>query len=330
MPQISVIVPVYKVEKYLGRCVESILTQTFEDFELILVDDGSTDRSGEICDEYAAKDDRIRVIHKQNGGVSSARNAGLDAAQGEFVAFVDSDDYVEPDYLQVLCNHNVDLSFCGSVRHLEDGSIKDNLIPTVDKGKNEKKLLQVWLEKGYLCSVWAKLIRKSIINSLRFREDMCYGEDSVFVMSIANRCNTYFCTDKIMYHYVKYDSLTLTKSFSKKHVLSYDALLMYHAQWKKEAGISLDCENLSSSSAKLRLKNAFFVIFENEEISWKEKLNWYRLFFSLKSFAFYMHELFAEYSVLFNRLITLRSPIVLVMYEGSIKLRRKFARKKGM
>ena len=99
MPAVSVIVPVYNVEKYLRRCIDSILAQTFTDFELILVDDGSPDNCGAICDEYAARDARVRVIHKENGGVSSARNAGLDAATGEYVAFVDGDDYCEPSFL---------------------------------------------------------------------------------------------------------------------------------------------------------------------------------------------------------------------------------------
>ena len=93
-PVLSIIVPVYNVEKYLARCIDSILAQTFTDFELILVDDGSTDNSGEICDEYAGKDPRIIVIHKENGGVSSARNHGLDIARGEYITFVDSDDQI--------------------------------------------------------------------------------------------------------------------------------------------------------------------------------------------------------------------------------------------
>ena len=96
MPKISVIVPVYNTEKYLHRCIDSVLAQTFTDWELLLIDDGSKDTSGSICDKYAAKDKRIRVFHKENGGVSSARNLGRDYAQGEWVTFVDSDDYIEP------------------------------------------------------------------------------------------------------------------------------------------------------------------------------------------------------------------------------------------
>lgn len=103
-PKVSVIVPVYNVEKLLQRCIDSILAQTFTDFELLLIDDGSKDKSGEICDEYAAKDSRIRVFHKQNGGVSTARNIGIDKAQGEWIYFVDSDDIVLPSALGTFCS----------------------------------------------------------------------------------------------------------------------------------------------------------------------------------------------------------------------------------
>ncbi|MBA1325633.1 glycosyltransferase [Enterococcus faecium] len=110
----SIIVPVYKVEKYLRKCVDSILAQTFTDFEVILVDDGSPDNSGKICDEYAEKDNRVRVIHKENGGLSSARNAGIDVARGKYLGFVDSDDYIDEDMYEILYEnlkiHDADIS----------------------------------------------------------------------------------------------------------------------------------------------------------------------------------------------------------------------------
>ena len=104
-PFISIVVPVYNVERYLPRCIESILRQTYTNFELILVDDGTPDRSGIICDRYAERDSRIRVIHKENGGVSTARNTGIDAAKGEWITFVDSDDWVSDEYLKTLTTH---------------------------------------------------------------------------------------------------------------------------------------------------------------------------------------------------------------------------------
>ena len=113
-PAFSVIVPVYNAEKTLQRCVDSILAQTFEDFELILINDGSKDQSGDICDEYAAKDSRVKTVHKTNGGVSSARNAGLRIAQGEYIAFIDSDDYIDNDYLLGFKHYDADLIISGA------------------------------------------------------------------------------------------------------------------------------------------------------------------------------------------------------------------------
>ncbi|MDU2552528.1 MAG: glycosyltransferase family 2 protein, partial [Staphylococcus epidermidis] len=107
MSEISIIVPVYNVENYLKKCVESILSQTFTDFELLLVDDGSTDSSGEMCDELKRLDERIKVIHKENGGLSSARNAGIDVAKGKYLTFVDSDDYIDTHMLEVLYKNMV-------------------------------------------------------------------------------------------------------------------------------------------------------------------------------------------------------------------------------
>ena len=116
MAQVSIIVPVYQVETYLRQCIDSILAQTFTDFELILVDDGSKDKSGEICEEYAGKDGRVRVIHKENGGLSDARNAGLEQAAGEYFMFVDSDDYIAPTMIERLYNsiqsESADIAAC--------------------------------------------------------------------------------------------------------------------------------------------------------------------------------------------------------------------------
>ena len=127
-PKISVIVPVYNEEKYLRRCIDSILAQTFTDFELLLIDDGSKDKSGEICDEYAEKDLRVRAFHKLNGGVSSARNIGLDKARGEWICFVDSDDYVNNIFLEKWqLQSTVDLIIQGYWNVVNDGKNKEKV-----------------------------------------------------------------------------------------------------------------------------------------------------------------------------------------------------------
>ena len=121
-PKISVIVPVYNAEKYLYNCINSILTQTFTDFELLLINDGSKDKSGEICEEYVAKDSRIRVFHKENGGVSSARNLGLREALGEYVVFIDADDeFLDENSIQILYQPEFDMSICGYINYNVDG-----------------------------------------------------------------------------------------------------------------------------------------------------------------------------------------------------------------
>lgn len=173
MPQISVIVPVYKVEQYLHRCVDSILAQTFADFELILVDDGSPDNSGAICDEYAQKDDRITVIHQENGGLSAARNAGIDWAfansDSQWLTFIDSDDWIHPEYLQRLLDaalkHQVSISACDFETTTGDD-------PTIPPEHFETML---WTPENFFVEhnvtatiACAKLYRKECFESIRY------------------------------------------------------------------------------------------------------------------------------------------------------------------
>ena len=129
MPEFSVIIPVYNVEKYLGKCIDSILAQTFRDYELILIDDGSLDKSGEICEQYAMKDSRIVVVHQKNGGVSAARNTGIDKAQGRYITFIDSDDSVENNYLSSMYTISEDIDLViGGIKHIEiNGNEYDEL-----------------------------------------------------------------------------------------------------------------------------------------------------------------------------------------------------------
>lgn len=188
MPRISIIVPVYNVEKYLNKCIESILSQSFTDFELLLIDDGSTDSSGKICDEYAAKYDHIVVIHKENGGVSSARNLGLSLAQGEYVGFIDSDDYVDSEMYKTLFenieHYKADISICGF-------KVIDEDINKVERVQDSGKLT-VLDQKGLVaCETdmpWSirldtinKLFRKKAIDGLRFDETLKCAEDTLFL-----------------------------------------------------------------------------------------------------------------------------------------------------
>ena len=186
MPEISVIVPVYNTEQYLSRCIESILKQSFTDFELLLVDDGSTDGSGAVCDAYAEKDERIRVFHKENGGVSSARNRGIDEAYGGFLTFVDSDDLINETCLEHLMSMKSDLVVAG-IKHVK-GNCADFKVPKQAKFISMMDLPMHWNtpEMNYLyCYPVAKRFRKDIIKrkNIRFDENLFYQEDLCFILS---------------------------------------------------------------------------------------------------------------------------------------------------
>ena len=215
MPKISVIVPVYKAEKTLGRCVDSILCQTFADFELLLIDDGSPDRSGRICDEYAAKDSRVKVIHQNNSGAAAARNVGLENASGEYISFADSDDFVAPDFLESLyglsCRSGCDITMCNY--NLTDGGSFEPVLHGFDEGtafdrEGVRKVIFKNIAEcntnGYF-SLWDKLIKAEIIqkNDIRFVSDMSFGEDLCFILDMLIAANGIAFTEKTVYNYIR-------------------------------------------------------------------------------------------------------------------------------
>ena len=206
---ISIIVPVYKVEQYLHRCIDSILAQTYPNLEIILVDDGSPDRSGEICDEYAEKDSRIKVIHQKNAGVSTARNAGLDICTGEYVAFVDSDDYLESDMIQKLQDGigDADLCGCGLIRENQDGSVVSITKPKATCMLPGFTVLHQHYsgENGTLgisdVTSWGKLCRRRLFECLRFREGLFF-EDMHLMPYLYAQCCTVRFLPYAGYHYM--------------------------------------------------------------------------------------------------------------------------------
>lgn len=216
MPKISIIVPVYNVEKYLKRCVDSILNQTFKDFELILVDDGSTDTSGEICDEYSGIDNRVVVVHKKNGGLSNARNNGIDMASGEYLGFIDSDDYIEKDMYEVLYNditkNNADIAICGMYdvyggvpienKNTIDKCVLDNI--TAFKLTLESKILSV--------SAVNKLYKKSLFKELRYPEGKTY-EDAYLTPIILFNSQKIAYNPLPKYYYVHGENSITTNAF---------------------------------------------------------------------------------------------------------------------
>lgn len=215
VPLVSIIVPVYNAEKYLNRCIDSILSQTMTDFELLLIDDGSKDNSGRICDEYAAKDVRVRAFHKPNGGVSSARNLGLDNAKGKWITFVDADDRCSCNYLEHLLSKvddDTDLIISYAVICDSTGE-KAEVYPEYRVNATNFERLFVDSDMHWHTSPWAKLYRASIIyeNSLRFNEMMHIGEDADFLFSFMLITDKIYVSSDTDYYYTCDVSGSLTK-----------------------------------------------------------------------------------------------------------------------
>lgn len=223
MEKISVIVPVYNTEKYLSRCVESILLQTYKNLEIILVDDGSTDKSGEICENYRAKDERIVVIHKKNGGQADARNAGLEVVTGDYIAFVDSDDWLEKDIYE-YCINLFKVTNCDIVDYqcvFSDGKsptktyIKGYKIEIIEG----KEILRDYLYRGQTekapFSVCRKLYKRSLFEKIRFPEGKV-NEDIVTNFRVLMKCNRIVHTNKIGYYYFQGGISTSRGGLKKK------------------------------------------------------------------------------------------------------------------
>jgi len=224
---ISVIIPIYNVENYLSKCVDSVLNQTYQNLEIILVDDGSKDNCGQICDEYAQKDNRVKVVHKPNGGVSQARNVGLDNSNGEFIAFVDPDDYIEKDMLSELKQNleDADLSACGCQKIFENKVIEQLKVKKsvlIDKQKFIKNLFYNGEHKyQYQGFLWDKLYKSKIIkqHNIRFKEEIKYNEDRLFVYEYINKCDKgVFISNYIGYNYYQRDNSAMMQKEYKKEM----------------------------------------------------------------------------------------------------------------
>jgi len=232
-PLISVIVPVYNAEHFLKRCVDSIRSQTYKNFEIILIDDGSTDSSGMLCDNYQALDSRIRVIHKPNGGLSSARNAGLDICSGEYIAFVDSDDYIDSkmyeSMLSCLEEENVDICVCQWQYELSDGQqvvdiskVNPNIFGKKHSSKFAHFLYQGSYENGVVVAVWNKLYHNCVFASHRFAGR--YMEDDNIIGHILSQDYTVFVMDQQYYYYVQNSASLTNQSFGARNIAFLDIL----------------------------------------------------------------------------------------------------------
>ncbi len=203
MPVISVIIPVYNAECYLAECVDSILHQTFTDFELLLIDDGSTDNSLEICKHYAAEDSRVKMFSQTNAGQSCARNRGLDNAKGDYIAFIDADDVVSKDYLRVL--YDMAVKSNARISSVNYSKNKARIISTVSDYQAvnytaDEAIDDTLYQKKLNCSVWGKLIDKKLFQNIRFKENIIY-EDLEIMMRLYECANAVAFSDLPLYFY---------------------------------------------------------------------------------------------------------------------------------
>lgn len=201
---ISIIIPVYKVEPFLEKCILSILNQTFTNIEIIFIDDGSPDNCGKMCDDYAAKDSRITVIHKKNGGLSSARNAGIDIAKGDYLMFIDSDDYVEPDFCEKAYHFVIDNNvLCASFGYYEHWSDRTDEFHT-SKSKlisaNDAIKCLITKDDVIFNFAWNKIYHKSLFNNIRYPEGKYY-EDQGTTYKLFDAANTIYIDPSMLYHY---------------------------------------------------------------------------------------------------------------------------------
>jgi len=281
-PRVSIIVPVYNTERYLHRCIDSILSQTFLDFELLLIDDGSRDCSGKICDFYSQNDSRIKVFHKRNNGVSSARNFGIKQSSGDYITFIDSDDYVSSDYLDKLidCRKHCQLSVSGCYL-VSDGVDTDCQfgIPGVYNLNEFVSTLDSNLDIAPFRSPWAKLFMSEIIksNKIFFDEDMTIGEDTCFFFSYLLLCNNISISNSCTYYW------RVPENDISKYSLSFKKFIYHYSE-------------MVSSISLLEVKTSL--------IMYKARSKYYD----------YYHELFFEYirttkslpAFLVNRLLYVR------------------------
>ena len=232
MELISVIVPVYNVESYVAECIESIQNQTYMNLEIILVDDGSTDASGDICDKYAAYDERIQVIHKENAGVSAARNTGIESANGDYIGFVDSDDYIAPtmyeDMLKLMVEHDLDIIECTAFRNNGDTNIEGCNDGSLEIFNRDEALKMAMYD--CFVAVWSQLYKRRVISDVRFPVGRKFEDSAVSYLFIANTKRVGHINRCLYYYRLNPNSTTQTSFDAKSRwdfVLGYEERLQY-------------------------------------------------------------------------------------------------------
>lgn len=296
---ISVIVPVYNVEKYLAECIESLLEQTYENYEIILVNDGSTDSSGIICDKYSQMNSRISVIHKRNGGLSSARNAGIEDAKGKYLAFVDSDDVVHPDYLKhmykLALQYQGDIVACDFIKG-ENCCWLDE-IEYLDIRKDCNVIEKMNDRDVQVTVAWNKLYKRYFFDELKLRyKEGKIHEDMFMSPKLLDNCKVMIMTSRKLYFYRQRENSIMTSKFSSKQLDILEAIEYRMEYFKKRGYIELYCIEQERYGRKIlyllkkinntkekqfnmiqaELRNKIKLIIKNKEVysklSWKMKI----------------------------------------------------------
>lgn len=233
---ISIIIPVYKVEKYLEKCIQSVINQTYENLQIILVDDGSPDNCGKICDEYAKKDHRIEVIHKSNGGLSDARNKGLEIAKGEYIGFVDSDDYIEADMYEVLYNllkqYNADVSICNFYTVSQEKIAIKNADNGIKEYNRIEILKEILLDNNIQSYAWNKLYKKELFDEIKYPVGKKY-EDIGTTFYLLEKCNKVVVTGKPEYYYINRQD-SIVNNVTETTITDYIELIMQRYDYIEE------------------------------------------------------------------------------------------------
>ena len=221
-PLISIIIPAYNVEQYLTACL-SIEQQTYQNFEVILIDDGSIDSTGAMCDTVATKDDRFKVIHQKNQGVSVARNKGIEKARGEYIAFIDSDDKITPEYLSSFSLKN-DIEIQGHV--IYENNIQRSVI--YSKRKVQKDVAKVFCLGPFNSAVWGKIFKTSIIkdNKIVFPVNLCFSEDTIFLLQYIKHCKTLAVFDAAEYIYIKHSGSLTDKKYPMNDMMLKEKMIV--------------------------------------------------------------------------------------------------------
>lgn len=309
---VSVIIPIFNVEDYLESCLQSIITQTYQNLEIILIDDGSIDRSSEICDQWKSKDSRIKVIHKTNGGLSSARNTGIDIAKGKYIVFVDSDDVIKNNMIECLRNHletdnQIDLSVCGIETFNDDDINYRKPFLRIPEGLyTDNEYLSLILSKKVDNAVWNKMYRADTLSSLRFKEGIinedfpfivelltkskkiCYVSEPLYFYRMRKGSITRTGINKRCYDYVKNALWFKSSMASKFHGLKTKNIETYiHSEMigylgtlaKNSDNVELSFEqNKYKDISQLELKKHFFKILLNKRIPFKQRVKLILLF----------------------------------------------------